>query len=285
MRGKTVLITGATSGIGYETALALAEMGAGVHFIARDRAKALALQQELILKGGSSRFFLADLSNQKSIYRAVEDVKKELPVIDVLINNAGAVFSPFLLSEDGIEMTMAVNHFSYFLLTIFLLEQVKKSSEGRIVNVASSSNRFGKIDFRSFTEDDNYSEDKAYRQSKLCNVLFTKQLAKKLKDTHVTANCLHPGRARTKITKKRTGFVEKLAWEVFFKIFSVSVKKAAQTTIFLASSQEVKGVSGQYFSKSKISQAYNSLADDIQLQEKLWQKSLELCQFESDIRI
>lgn len=281
MKGKNVLITGATSGIGLETAIKLVRMGASVHFIARNKTKAIGIRELLINEGNGrpSHFYIADLSNQNSIREIIPLIKKDLKVIDVLINNAGAVFQNFTLSNDGIEMTMATNHFSYFLLTNLLLEEIKASKEGRIVNVSSGSNRQGKIDFESFTQNKNYQVIRAYCQSKLANILFTKYLSELLKDHHVTVNCLHPGRVRTDIGKKNTGKFASLAWSLFLKISSVSVEKGAETSIYLASSNQVKNITGTYFSNCQ-PEAYNALADDEDLQKALWQKSLELCPIE-----
>lgn len=278
MKGKNILITGATSGIGYETAKSLMKMGANIYFIARNKTLAIQVREKLldIRKGSVCDFFIADLSSQNSIRQAVVQIQKKLTVIDVLINNAGAVFQNFQLSSDGIEMTMATNHFSYFLLTNLLLDQVKAAPEGRIVSVSSGSNQHGKIDFDSFTNGKNYQILRAYAQSKLANILFTKYLSEQLKNTGVTANCLHPGRVRTDIGKKNTGTISSLLWSLFLKVSSVSVEKGAETSIYLASSPEVKSITGTYFSHSKPA-AYNALADDENLQKKLWDISLELC--------
>lgn len=278
MKGKNVLITGATAGIGLETAINLVRLGASVHFIARNKTKAIGIRELLINEGNGRRcnFYIADLSSQSSIREIVPQIKKDLKVIDVLINNAGAVFQNFTLSKDDIEMTIATNHFSYFLLTNLLLDQIKASNAGRIINVSSGSNRHGKINFESFTQDKNFQILRAYSQSKLANILFTKHLSELLKDNHVTVNCLHPGRVRTGIGKKNTGKITSLAWSLFLKWSSISVEKGAETSIYLASSEEVKNITGTYFSNCQ-PDAYNSLADDEDLQQALWQKSLELC--------
>lgn len=278
MKGKVVLITGATAGIGLETAKVLARKGANVHFIARDKTKAIGVRELLIKEGNGrpSNFYIADLSSQKSIRAVVKEIQKDLPVIDVLINNAGAVFDDFMLSPDGIEMTIATNHFSYFLLTNLLLEQIKLSKEGRIVNVSSGSNRHGKIVLDSFTNSKGYQIMKAYAQSKLANILFTIHLSDLLKDTGVTVNCLHPGRVRTDIGKKNTGWLASTAWSAFVKLSGVTVEEGAKTSIYLASSPEVKDVTGKYFSECK-EDNYNLSADDTALQQALWNRSVELC--------
>lgn len=278
MKGKIVLITGATAGIGLETAKVLVRKGAQVHFIARDKTKAIGVREVLISEGGgrSSNFYIADLSSQQSIRNAVSAIRKDLPRIDILINNAGAVFDEFTLSPDHIEMTIATNHFSYFLLSMLLLDQLKASPEARIVNVSSGSNRHGSINLESFTDDKGYNIMRAYAQSKLANILFTIQLSKILSDTNITVNCLHPGRVRTDIGKKNTGWLASTAWSLFLKLSSVTVEEGAKTSIYLASSPEVKNITGKYFSECKVD-SYNKSADDPALQEALWNKSLELC--------
>ncbi len=278
MKGKVVLITGATAGIGLETAKELARKGAHVHFIARDKTKAIGVRELLIKEGNGrpSNFYIANLSSQKSIRAVVKEIQASLPVIDVLINNAGAVFDDFTLSPEGIEMTIATNHFSYFLLSMLLLEQLKAAKEGRIVNVSSGSNRHGKINLESFTDSKGYNIMRAYAQSKLANILFTIQLSKILSGTNVTVNCLHPGRVRTDIGKKNTGWLASTAWSLFLKLSSITVEEGAKTSVFLASSPEVKDITGKYFSECKVD-SYNKSADDVELQQVLWDKSLELC--------
>jgi len=278
MKGKVVLITGATAGIGLETAKVLAEKGARIYFIARDAAKA-ELAKDIIVqagKGRSSKYYIADLSSQQSIRNVVSRIREDLPVIDVLINNAGAVYDRFTLSEDNIEMTIATNHFAYFLLTNLLLENIKAAPAGRIVNVSSGSNKMGKVDLESFTSDRGYQILKAYAQSKLVNILFTNYLARQLAGTGVTVNCLHPGRVRTDIGKKNTGWLSSLAWSLFLKYSSVSVEKGAMTSVYLASSPEVANITGEYFAKEKIA-PYNPLAKNERLQKAVWDMSLELC--------
>jgi NAD(P)-dependent dehydrogenase (short-subunit alcohol dehydrogenase family) len=216
------------------------------------------------------------LSSQQSIRQLAEAVKAKLPVLDVLINNAGGVFPVFMKSEDGLEMTIATNHFAYFLLTNLLLDTIKKSDYARIVSVSSNSHYKGKIDFESFTADKGYFIMKAYEQSKLANVLFTQELAERLQDSHVTVNALHPGFVKTDIGTKGTQWYASWIWTMMARIGAISVEEGAKTSIYLASSDEVKTVSGKYFDKCKTREP-NPLAGDKALQKKLWAESERWC--------
>ncbi len=277
MSKKVVLITGATAGIGLETALELARRGMAVNFIARDKNKAEETKRQLAEAGSKdSHYFIADFSSQKSIRAAAQQIKQTLPVIDVLINNAGGVNSEFELTEDGLEKTIATNHFAYFLLTNLLLDQVKKSDYARIINVASGSHYQGKINFDSFTQNKGHFIMTAYAQSKLANVLFTNELARRLAGTHVTVNSLHPGMVVTKIGDKNTNGLAAFVWNLATKIGGIKVQKGAETSVFLATSDKVKGVSGKYFDKSREKKP-SKLALDLNLQKKLWEVSEKLC--------
>src|SRR5215217_8977279 len=194
--GKRVcLITGATSGIGKATAMGLANMGASVVMVARDRSRGEAALAEI--KEGSANasvdLMLTDLSSQEDIRRLADEFKDAYPRLDVLVNNAGVIRSKRVTSADGIEMTFAVNHLAYFLLTNLLLDLLKASAPSRIVNVSSAEQRNGTIDFDDLQAEKGYKTAKAYGQSKLANILFTYELARRLEGTGVSANCLHPG--------------------------------------------------------------------------------------------
>jgi len=277
MQNKNVLITGGNAGIGLATAVALAKKGATVSIVSRSKEKAETAVQQINKESGNNKavYFLADLSSQKSIRELAEKVMREIPVLDVLINNAGGVFPAFKLSVDGLEMTMATNHFAYFLLTNLLLENIKKSNYARIVNVASGSHYKGKIDFESFKKDKGYFILKAYEQSKLANVLFTQELAERLKDTQVTANALHPGFVKTDIGNKGTQWYAKFFWSLAARLGAISVEDGAKTSIYLASSDEVKNVSGKYFDKCK-AKTPADLTNDLKLQKELWAISEKL---------
>jgi NAD(P)-dependent dehydrogenase (short-subunit alcohol dehydrogenase family) len=278
MKGKTVFITGATSGIGKATALALAKMGAVVHIHGRNEVLATEVKKEIDAVAGHNRchFFLADLSSQASVRKMAEALKAKVPVLDVLVNNAGAVFQKFALSEDGIEKTIAVNHFAYFQLSHLLVDNLAASGEGRIVNVSSRSNFHGKINLDSFTQDIDYNIIKAYCQSKLANVFFTQAMAKRVKGLGITVNCLHPGVVKTNIGNKGTGWLSSFVWNLMANIRGVSVEEGAATSIYLASSPEVKGVSGAYFDLCKAIEP-NKVCKNPDLEKVLWEKTVQLC--------
>lgn len=278
MKGKTVFITGATSGIGKATALALAKLGAVVHIHGRNAALAAEVKKEIDAVSGHSfcRYYLADLSSQASIKAMATALKADVEVLDVLVNNAGGVFQNFELSEDGIEKTIAVNHFAYYQLSHLLLDQLAASEEGRIVNVSSRSNFQGKINLDSFTQNMGYNIIKAYCQSKLANVLFTQAMAKQVKDSGITVNCLHPGVVKTNIGNKGTGWLSSFVWNLMANIRGVSVEDGAATSIYLASSPEVKGVTGAYFDKCKAVEP-NKVCKNLELEKALWEKTVQLC--------
>jgi NAD(P)-dependent dehydrogenase (short-subunit alcohol dehydrogenase family) len=278
MAYKTILITGGSSGIGLATAEALAAQGAEIILAARSEAKLKEAKLQIETKTGNNkiRYYVADFSSQKSIRSLADQVKENYEKIDVLINNAGGVFPEFKLNADGLEMTIGTNHFAYFLLTNLLLDLVKKSDYARIVNVASGSHYSGKIDFESFTKNKGYFILRAYAQSKLANVLFTAELAERLKGTQVTVNCLHPGFVKTDIGNKDTQWFSKLFWTLSSKLAGLSVENGAKTSIYLASSDEVKGVTGKYFDKCKEKDPA-PLAKDKNLQKELWRVSEQLC--------
>lgn len=274
MKDKIALVTGASSGIGLQTAKELAKLGMQVVLVARSEQKlkeaAEAIKQET--KNANIKWYTADFSSQKSIRTLAENITRNYTKIDVLINNAGGVFPDFKLTEDGLENTIATNHFAYFILTNALLPLIKKSDYARIVNVASGSHYQGKIDFESFTKNKGYFIMKAYAQSKLANVLFTFELAEKLKGTQVTVNCLHPGFVKTEIGNKKTNWYSSLFWSLGTMLGGISVQNGAKTSVYLATSPEVKGVTGKYFDKCKAVEP-NKDAYDTALRTQLWQVS------------
>jgi retinol dehydrogenase 12 len=278
MKNRNVIITGGNAGIGLATSVALAKQGANIYIVSRDKEKAEEAVKEIIAASGNKnvKYFLAELSSQKSIRQLVEEIKKEMNVVDVLINNAGCAFINFELSDDGLEKTIATNHFAYFLLTNLLLDLIKKSDYARIVNVSSDSHYNGKINLDSFTHKKGYFVRSAYEQSKLANVLFTNELADRLKNTHVTANSLHPGFVKTKIGNKNAAWYSSLAWSVMTALGAINVEDGAKTSVYLASSPEVKNVTGAYFDKCKPKEIAKR-AKDISMQKELWKRSEELC--------
>ncbi len=278
MKGRNVIITGGNAGIGLATSIALAKQGANVYIVSRSKDKAEEAVKTIIDESGnkSVKHFVANLSSQKSIRQLASEIKNEMSVVDVLINNSGGTFSDFTLSDDGLEMTIATNHFAYFLLTNLLLDRIKKSDYARIVNVASGSHYKGKIDFESFGKKKSYFIMKAYEQSKLANVLFTNELAERLKGTNVTTNSLHPGFVRTHIGNKNATWYSDLFWSIATTLGAISVEEGAKTSVYLASSPEVKNVTGKYFDKCKEKKPA-ALALDKELGKQLWKRSEELC--------
>lgn len=278
MKNKNVIVTGGNAGIGLATAKAIAGMGANVFIVARQPDKAQQAVDEIKKASGNNdvRYFIADLSSQKSIRKLAEEIKTQVPVIDVLVNNAGGVFPEFKLTEDGIESTIALNHFAYFLLTNLLLENIKKSSYARIVNVSSNSHYRGKMDFESFTKDKGYFITSAYEQSKLANVLFTNELAERLHGTGVTVNSLHPGVVNTQIGNKGTQWYAALFWSLTAKLFGVSPEEGARTSVYLAASPDVNGVTGKYFDSCKERKVAATAADK-SLGKDLWRVSEQRC--------
>lgn len=277
MKNKNVLITGATAGIGLETAKVLAKKGANIYIVGRAVDKARLAVEEIKKYSGNNNidFFIADLSSQQEVRRLAEEVKAKLNRLDVLINNAGATFQHFSLSVDNIEMTFATNHLSYFLLTNLLLDLLKKSAPARIIIVASHSHYRGTLDFNDLNMTTDFGGLKAYERSKLCNVLFTLELAERLKGSGVTVNALHPGRVNTDIGFKNSGLLYKIGWSFVKMFLSVSVEKGAETSIYLAHSEEVKDVSGKYFAESK-HKWHSRYSQTLGLKEKLWEASAKL---------
>jgi retinol dehydrogenase-12 len=278
MTNKNVIITGGNAGIGLATSIHLAKLGANIYLVTRSKERATAAVEQIQKASGNKnvKYFIADLSSQKSIRKLAAEIKHEIDVIDVLINNAGAVFPEFKLTEDGLEHTIATNHFAYFLLTNLLLENIKKSDYARIVNVASRAHEDAKIDFDSFTQNKSYFIFRAYGQSKLANILFSNELARRLANSHVTVNSLHPGLVQTKIGNKGTQWYAKWVWTLLTKLRGISIEKGAATSIYLATSNDVKGVTGKYFSDSKEKKP-QPLALDESLQKQLWEVSEKLC--------
>jgi NAD(P)-dependent dehydrogenase (short-subunit alcohol dehydrogenase family) len=255
MIGKNCVVTGGNSGIGFETALALAISGARVIIVSRNQEKAEAAVKMIKARSQNNHvdFVLADLSSQKSIKDAAKYILRDFEKIDVLVNNAGTWFSDLQLTEDGIERKFAVNHLAYFLMTYELLGALQKSDDARIICVGSDSHFHGKINFHDLSLGKKYHGIKAYAQSKLANVMFVYELDRRLKSqniTNITVNCVQPGLVKTDIGLKHTISLHSIAWKIR-RLGGVSPAKGAETSIFLATSDEVKGESGKYWDKCK----------------------------------
>ena len=269
MKGKRVVITGPTKGIGRVTALALAKMGAEMILVARDEKRAKELASEL----GGADVFIGDLSSIAEVKRVGDEIAKKYDRIDVLINNAGAINLEREKTVDGLEKTFAANHLAYFILTDKLLPALKNAPNARIVSVASEAHRQGKIDFDDLQFEKKWSGMDAYFSSKLANILFTAELARRLEGTKVTANSLHPGAVASGFMKNNSGIIA-LGWKVISP-FLMSEEKGAKTTIFLASDPSVEGVSGKYFEKCK-ERKPSRRARDMAAATRLWQVSEDL---------
>lgn len=273
---KTMLITGANSGLGFEAAKQLAKQGHEIILLCRNKEKGEQAVSEIKSFSGNQNIHLytADLSAQKSIEAVAQQIKKDFSKLDVLLNNAGGVFSDFQLSEDGIEMTMANNHFNYFWLTYYLFDLLKKGTEARIVNVASDSHYSAKkIDVDSFYQKKGrYFVLSAYEQSKLANVLFTYSLAEKAKPYNITVNALHPGFVYTPIGTKNGNKLFGFLWNSFSKLFALDVEKGASSHIYLASADEVKDTTAEYFHNCK-SKRSSGISYDKNAQDLLWKES------------
>jgi NAD(P)-dependent dehydrogenase (short-subunit alcohol dehydrogenase family) len=275
MHGKTVVITGSNQGIGKAAAVALAAKGARVVLVARNRDKGEAARAEVEAAGqGGAELVVADLSSQSEVRRAAAEIKAKHDRLDVLVNNAGVFVPERHVTADGLEETFALNHLGYFLFTRELLDLLKASGPSRIVNVSSEAHRGARMHWDDLQfEREGYRGFKAYGQSKLANVLFTYELARRLEGSSVTANCLHPGVIGSGFGQTYPG-----ALSVLVKIarpFMLTPQEGARTTVHLASSPEVEGVSGKYFSKCKPAKS-NAVSYDVQSQQKLWALSEEL---------
>ena len=239
------MITGATSGIGHATALALADRGASLVLVCRNEAKGRTLVDEIRSRGGEVQLLLADLSSQAEIRRLSVEFLAQGQPLHVLINNAGVVNLQHKLTVDGIEEVFAVNHLAYFLLTNLLLDRIKASAPARIVNVSSEAHKLSPIQFDDLGFERNYRSMKVYGQSKLANVLFTYELARRLDGSRVTVNCLHPGAVSTGLGKNNGRIAQALIG--MLRPFFRTPEKGAETSIFLASAPQVEGISGRYF--------------------------------------
>ncbi len=269
MLGKTIVITGATSGIGEVAAVRLAEQGARIVFIARDRERADATLGKLrAANRADHKVHLADLSLLAEMKRVAQEIAAE-PQIDVLINNAGALFNKRSETADGLERTFALNHMSYFVVTNLLLPKLKPAA--RIINTASNAHRNGVLDFNDLQSRHGYIGFAAYSKSKLCNILFTRELARRIAGTGVTANSLHPGFVATRFGDQSGGVMQRLV-SIAKPVGAISPEEGAKTIVYLASSAEPAAVSGEYFYKCKVAQPTAEARNDADAR-RLWDVS------------
>ncbi|GAB4488993.1 MAG: SDR family oxidoreductase [Anaerolineales bacterium] len=275
MQGKTILITGATSGIGLAMARELARKGAHVTLLGRNAAKLATVAEQIRNQTSNQNLdtILADLSTQAGVQLAAHEFKKRHTRLDVLINNAGAIYMSRHLSADGLEMTFALNHLSYFHLTNLLLDVLKASAPARVINVASDAHRGQVIDFDNLQGEKSYNGMTIYGRSKLMNVLFTYELARRLEGKGVTVNAMHPGFVATDFGKNN-GTLMSLALKLISPI-AKTAEEGALTGIYLACSMEVEGVSAKYFVEK---QAVDSdpVSYNQAIAERLWNTSLEM---------
>lgn len=275
MRGKTIVATGATSGIGEVAVLELARMGARVVFVARDqrRAETTIRKLEAVAPGLGHRVHQADLSSMAETRRVGAAIGASEPRVDALINNAGAMFADRRVTPEGLELTFALNHMAYFVLTLALRDRLVASAPARIVSTASVAHQGSSLDFDDLQGAKSYSGWKAYGRSKLANILFTRELARRLAGTGAAANCLHPGLVATRFGDSSGGWTSRLMPLV--RMFAISPDQGADTIVYLASSPEVEGVTGEYFVKRKITEPSAAARDDAAAR-RLWETSAKL---------
>lgn len=277
VKGKDIVVTGATDGIGKVTARELAKSGASVTIVGRNAAKGETVVRELRAAAGHDNvhFVQGDLSSRKGVQQAVTGIKGRLKKLDVLVNNAGAFFQARTLSADGIEQTLALNHLGYFAITAQLLDLLKAASTARIVNVASAAHVGAKLNLADLQNEAKYSGWTAYGQSKLANICFTYELARRLEGSSITANCLHPGFVASAFGDNNGGFI-RFAIGLAKSLAAISEDNGAKTSVYLASSPDVAKVSGRYFDKCKAVKS-SAVSYDEDIARKLWSESEKLC--------
>lgn len=275
MAGRTVLVTGGTSGIGKATATGLAAMGARLAITGRDLERAEPAAREIrTATGAHLDVFIADLSSQTEVRRLAGEVLQTYPRIDVLVNNVGGYWNSRHVTADGLEHTFALNHLAPFLLTNLLLDRLKQGAPARVVTVSSGAHAQGRIDFDDLQGERSYSGQRAYNQSKLANVLFTYELARRLQASAVTANVLHPGVVRTSFGAEDPGRLQRL-FVPFVLPFMKAPAQGAATSIHVASSPDLEQVTGRYFVNSKPKRSSKRSYDEAAA-ARLWQVSADL---------
>jgi len=280
MTGRTVLVTGGTGGIGRATALGLARLGANVAITGRDATRAEHTASEIRSETGAQvDVFLADLSAQAQVRRLAEEVLRRLPRIDVLVNNVGGYWNTRHLTVDGLERTIAVNHLAPFLLTDLLLARLRQGDHARVVTVASHAHAQGRIDFDDLQSERAYSGARAYNQSKLANVLFSYELARRLRGSGVTANAVHPGVVNTSFGLEDPGRTQRLLVPVL-RPFMKSTRRGASTSIHVASARQLQGVTGRYFTNSRPRRS-SARSRDQEAAARLWHASAGLVRYQT----
>ena len=284
MTGKTVLVTGGSSGIGKATAIGLAALGARVAITGRDlgRVEAVAAQIRGTTGNPEVDAFGADLSSQADVRRLAANVLEAYPRLDVLVNNVGGFWATRHVTADGLEHTFAVNHLAAFLLTDLLLDRLRASAPARVVTISSNAQSLGTIDFEDLQGERRYSGQTAYNQSKLASVMFTYELARRLNGTGVTATVLHPGVVNTGFGAEDPSRIFKVIVP-FYRPFMKTPQQGAATSIYLASSPNVAGVTGKYFAKGR-PEVSNKASYDLGAATRLWQVSADLVRLASPVQ-
>ncbi len=282
MDGKIVLVTGATNGIGQITARELALRGATVIIVGRDTSRIQFAAEKIrsTAPSGKVHTLMADLSSQAQIRRLAEEFQTQFPRLDVLVNNAGAIFARRQVSVDGIEMTLALNHLAPFLLTNLLLDALKASDHARVVTVASAAHIGMRVPFNDLNHEQGcYRSFVVYGQTKLMNIMFSYELARRLAGDAITVNALHPGFVATNFGKSNGGW-----WNMMFTLaqpFAISPEQGAQTSVYLASAPEVAMVTGKYFARRKAVKS-SSVSYDREAQRRLWIASAKLTDYSAN---
>lgn len=275
MQGKTVVLTGGTSGIGEVAAMKLAGMGARLVLVARDeaRGKAMMAKLETAAPGRGHEIHYADLAQIGEMKRVAAEIAAAEPKIDVLVNNAGAMFANRLATKDGLERTFALDHLSYFVLACGLRERLLAAASARIVSTSSHAHRTAQFNINDLQSVKNYTSFQAYARAKLANILFTKELARRLKGGSITANSLHPGFVATRFGDEAGGLISHVIG--LAKVLAISPEEGAKTLVYLASSPEVAQTSGEYFYKCRRTAPIRAARDEA-LARALWDKSVAL---------
>lgn len=263
--GKYILVTGATDGIGKQTALELAEMGATVlvHGRNENRVKVTIEEIRRSVRGAKLEAIIADFSSLHQVRQLTDRIQSQFPSLDVLINNAGVYMKTRVLSQDGYEMTFAVNHLAHFLLTNLLLHQLTQCPSARVITVSSMVHSGAPLDFQNLNAENYFDAYSTYAFSKLANILFSKELAVRLQGSHITSNSLHPGTIGTKMLRTA------------FNMSGASVKEGAATPVYLAASSDVENITGKYFVNKRETSAA-SITDDVEVRKRFWETSKAL---------
>jgi len=274
--GKRIVVTGATDGIGLQSAIELARLGARLHLVGRNPQKLSAAADKVAAASGGAPpvTYLADLSSQGAIRALAAEIGAQAPELEILLNNAGGIFLERRVSDDGIEMTFALDHLNYFLLTHLLLDRLKAAPRARIVNVASAAHRGARLDFDDLQGERSYSAWSAYGRAKLANIMFTYALARRLEGSSVTANCLHPGFVASNFGGDAGGLMG-FAFGLAKRVGALRVADGAKTPVHLCASPDVEGVSGRYFDRCR-PVASSAASMDTAAQERLWSISERL---------